>query len=75
LGGRKRIRPIKTEWWDAGMVRYRFAYGQLMPLPLPLAPVNSDWFYLPGFTFLVPAHLDTSRQNPESHKMVIAIVV
>jgi len=23
---------------------------------LSLAPVNPDWFYLPGFTFLVPAH-------------------
>ena len=22
-----------------------------------LAPVNPDWFYLPCFTFLVPAHL------------------
>jgi len=20
LGGRKGIRPVKTEWWDAGMV-------------------------------------------------------
>jgi len=32
--------------------------AQLMPLPLTtvsLAPVNPDWFYLPGFTFLVPA--------------------
>jgi len=26
---------------------------------LSLAPVNPDWFYLPGFTFLVPAHLGT----------------
>jgi len=24
---------------------------------LSLAPINPDWFYLPGFTFLVPAHL------------------
>jgi len=23
---------------------------------LPLAPVNPDWFYLPGFAFLVLAH-------------------
>jgi len=23
---------------------------------LSLAPVNPDWCYLPGFTFLVPAH-------------------
>jgi len=31
---------------------------------LSLAPVNSDWFYLPGFTFLVPAHPDSPGQNP-----------
>jgi len=30
--------------------------AQLMPLPLALSPVNPDWFYLPGFTFLVPAY-------------------
>jgi len=31
LGGRKGIQPLKTEWWDVGMVmsgsRCRFAYG------------------------------------------------
>jgi len=32
LGGRKGIRPVKTEWWGAGMVylsgaRCRLAYG------------------------------------------------
>jgi len=53
---------------DAGMVMC-LAQGadlhmaQLMPLPLT-TPVNPDWFYLPGFTFLVPAHLGGSRQNP-----------
>jgi len=30
--------------------------AELMPLPsLSLAPVNPDWFYLPGFTFLLPS--------------------
>jgi len=28
------------------------------------APVNPDWFYLPGFTFLVPAHPGNPGQNP-----------
>jgi len=39
---------------------------QLIPLPLTrsIAPVNPDWFYLPGFTFLVPAHLGCPGQNP-----------
>jgi len=32
---------------------------------LSLAPVNPDWFYLPGFTFLVPAHPGSPGQNPE----------
>ena len=32
---------------------------------LSLAPVNPDWFYLPGFIFLVPAHLGNPGQNPE----------
>jgi len=30
---------------------------------LSLAPVNPDWFYLPGFTILVPAHLGSPGQN------------
>jgi len=29
-----------------------------------LAPVNPDWFYLPGFTLLVPAHPGSPGQNP-----------
>jgi len=43
----------KTEWWDAGMV---MCLGQCHCHSLSLAPVNPDWFYLPGFTFLVLAH-------------------
>jgi len=40
--------------------------AQQMPLPLTsLAPVNPDWFYLPGFTFLIPVHLGNPGQNPE----------
>jgi len=31
---------------------------------LSLAQVNPDWFYLPGFTFLVPAHSGSPAQNP-----------
>jgi len=40
---------------------------------LSLAPVNPDWFYLPGFTFLVPAYQGSPRQNPESHKTVVVM--
>jgi len=41
----------KTEWWDAGLV---MCLGQGADLhtaqlmPLPLAPVNPDWFYFYG---------------------------
>ena len=64
MGGRKGIRPVKTEWWDADVVM-RLGQGadlhmaQLMPLQLTLAPVNPDWFYFPGFTFLMPATTTT----------------
>jgi len=33
-----------------------------------LAPVNPDWFYLPGFTFLVLAHTGSPGQNPRGLK-------
>jgi len=42
---------------------------------LSLAPVNPDWFYLPGFTFLMPAHPGSPGQNPESRKTVVVVVV
>ena len=52
--------------------------AQLMPLPLTilsLAPVNPDWFYLPGFTFLVLAHPGSPGQNPKGHKTVVYVCV
>ena len=33
-------------------------------ISLSLAPINPYWFYLPGFTFLVLAHLGSRGQNP-----------
>jgi len=51
LGGRKGIWPVKTEWWDAGVViclerDADLHMAQLMPRPvghsLSLAPVNPD---------------------------------
>jgi len=35
---------------------------------LSLAPVNPGWFYLPGFTFLVPAHPATPGQSERAVK-------
>jgi len=56
--------------------RCRSAYGQLMPLPLnALAAVNPDWSYVPGYTFLVPAHPGSSAQSPGGRKTVVVVVV
>jgi len=42
---------------------------------LSLAPVNPDWFHLPGFTFLVLAHPGSPGHNPKSQKMVVVVAV
>jgi len=61
LGGRKGIRPVKTEWWGAGVVicleRGADLYmTQMMPLPL----IDSCFSKIQiGYTILVPAHLDS----------------
>ena len=57
LGGRKGIRPVKTEWWGADMVvcLQRGAdlhMAQLMPLPLTVFCFSKIHI---GFTFLVLA--------------------
>jgi len=69
LGGRKGIWPVKTERWDLAWLSV-WGKVQICIWPswchcqsLSLAPVNPDWFYLPGFTFLVQAHLGSPRQN------------
>jgi len=52
--------------WFSVWGQVSFAYGQAdVTATLSLAPVNLDWFYLPGFTFLVPAHPGGPGQNPE----------
>ena len=64
----------KTQWWDAGMV---ICLGRDADLHMPswchchslsLAPVNTDWFYIPGFTFLVPAHPGSPGHSPRAVK-------
>ena len=42
---------------------------------LSLAPVNTDKFYFPGFTFMVPAHPGSPRQSPADHKTIVVVVV
>ena len=65
LGSRKGIRPVKTEWWGAGMVicleRGADLYmAQLMPLPHTVSCFSKIQI---GFTFVVPAHPGSPRQR------------
>jgi len=58
LGGRKGIRPVKTEWWGAGMViclerGADLHTAQLMPLPLTISCFSKIYT---ASTFLVLAH-------------------
>ena len=51
---------------------------QLMPLALTtlsLAAVNPDWFYVPGFTFLVTAHSGSPGHSPGGRKTVVVVVI
>jgi len=58
LGGRKGIRPVKKQWWGAGVVvclerGADLRMVQLMPLSLTVSCFSKIQI---GFTFLVPAH-------------------
>jgi len=77
LGGRKGIRPVKTEWWSAGMVvclaqNADLHTAQLVPLPLTVSCFSKIQI---GFTFLVPAHLASPRQRPVKRACVLMEVV
>ena len=52
LGGRNGIRPVKTEWWGAGVVICLERVADLMPLPITVPCFSKIQI---GFTFLVPA--------------------
>ena len=65
LGGRKGIRPVKTEWWGAGVViclerSADLHMAQLMPLPLAVSCCSK---ILIDFTFVVPSHLGSPGQR------------
>jgi len=68
FGGRKGIRPVKSEWWGAGMVmsgsRSRFAYvpaDTTATHSLELQEIQIGF----SFTFLALAHPGSPGQNPE----------
>ena len=67
LGGRKGIRPVKTERWGAGVViclergaGADLHTAQLMPLPLTVSCFSKIQI---GFAFLVPAHPGSPGQR------------
>ena len=77
LGGRKGIRPVKSEWWGAGVVicLQRDAdlhMAQLMPLPLTVSCFSKIQI---GFTFLVQAHPGSPGQRAVKRVFVIAQVM
>ena len=72
MGGRKGIRPVKTEWWGAGVViclerGTDLHMAQLMPLPLTVSCFSKIQI---DFTFLVPAHLGSPGQKAVKREYV-----
>ena len=66
IGGRKGIRPVKTEWWGAGMViclqrGVDLHMAQLMPLPLTISCFSKIQI---DFTFLLLAHPGSPGKRP-----------
>ena len=76
LGGRKGIRPVKTEWWGVGMAIYLSGarcdlhMAKLMPLPLTVPCFNKIQI---GFAFLVLAHPGSPGQR--AVKMCVCVCV
>ena len=65
MGGRKGIRPVKTEWCGAGVViclerGTDLHMAQVIPVPLTVSCSGEIQI---GYTFLVPAHLGTPGQR------------
>jgi len=68
LGGRKGIRPVKNEWWGAGMViclelGADLHMAQLMPLPLTVSCFSKIQISLPFWYRLTRVVLDKGPLN------------
>ena len=77
MGGRKGIRPVKTQWWGAGAVvsleqGADLHMAQLMPLPLTVSCFSKIHI---GFTFLVPAHPDSPGKRAVKRVCVCVILL
>jgi len=67
LGDRKGIRPVKTEWWGAGVV-ICLEQGA----DLHMAQLTKIYI---GFTFLVLAHLGSAGKRAVKRVCVMAEIV
>ena len=77
LGGRKGIRPVKTDRWGTGMAicleqGADLHMAQLMPLPLTVSCFSKIQI---GFIFLVPAHPGSPRQRAVKRVYVCMYIV
>ena len=77
LGGRKGIRPVKKQWWGAGVVicleqGADLHMAQLIPLPLTVSCFSKIQIC---FTFLVPAHLGSPGKRAVKRVCVCVLLL
>jgi len=77
LGVRKGIRPVKTEWWGAGVViclerGADLHTAQLMPLPFTVSCFSKIQI---GFTFLVLAYPGSPGQRAVKRVKIPEVVL
>jgi len=71
------MRPVKTEWWGAGVVicleqDADLHTAQLMPLPLTVSCFSKIQI---GFALLIPAHLGSPGQRAVKRVCVCVLVI
>jgi len=68
------IKQVRWETKPPFNCIFRFAYGPADTIVTHCLLLQESQIGF-GFTFLVPAHLGSPGQNPESHKMVVVVAV
>jgi len=79
MGSRKGIRPLKTEWWDAGVVMCLgqgadLPMAQLMPLPLTISCSSESRLVLPFWCRLTRVVRDKVQEGRKTVVCVCACV-
>ena len=74
--GHPACKKLSGGYWHGYLTgtRCRFAYGTADPTATDCLLLHEIQIGF-GFTFLVPAHPGSPRQNPESRKTVVVVVV